>query len=193
MCGIIGYTGYSEARGILLKGLKTLEYRGYDSAGIAVYHPDFNETLVTKCEGRVEKLQQKCDSVKGTTGIGHTRWATHGGVSDTNSHPHKFGRVTLVHNGIVENYAAIKNQLGVGSKLKSQTDSEVVAALIDAYYEGNPFDAIVRAVKELSGTFGLAIMFDDIPNKMYAVRNVSPIVCCMNEDGAYIASDIMAI
>ncbi|MBQ9516696.1 MAG: glutamine--fructose-6-phosphate transaminase (isomerizing) [Eubacterium sp.] len=193
MCGIIGYTGYSEARGILLKGLKTLEYRGYDSAGIAVYHPDFNETLVTKCEGRVEKLMQKCDSVKGTTGIGHTRWATHGGVSDNNSHPHKFGRVTLVHNGIVENYAAIKNQLGVGAKLKSQTDSEVVAALIDAYYEGDPFEAIVRAVQELSGTFGLAIMFDDIPNKIFAVRNVSPIVCCQNEDGVFIASDIMAI
>lgn len=193
MCGIIGYTGYSEARGILLKGLKTLEYRGYDSAGVAVYHPDFNETLVTKCEGRVEKLETKCGSVKGTAGIGHTRWATHGGVSDSNSHPHKFGRVTLVHNGIVENYAAIKNQLGVGSKLKSQTDSEVVAALIDTYYEGDPNSAIIRAVKELSGTFGLAIMFDDIPNKLYAVRNVSPIVCCRNDDGVYIASDIMAI
>ncbi|MBE6720204.1 MAG: glutamine--fructose-6-phosphate transaminase (isomerizing) [Ruminococcaceae bacterium] len=193
MCGIIGYTGYSEARGILLKGLKTLEYRGYDSAGVAVYHPDFNETLVTKCEGRVEKLETKCGSVKGTAGIGHTRWATHGGVSDSNSHPHKFGRVTLVHNGIVENYAAIKNQLGVGSKLKSQTDSEVVAALIDTYYEGDPKSAIIRAVKELSGTFGLAIMFDDIPNKLYAVRNVSPIVCCRNDDGVYIASDIMAI
>ncbi|MBQ7203675.1 MAG: glutamine--fructose-6-phosphate transaminase (isomerizing) [Eubacterium sp.] len=193
MCGIIGYTGYSEARGILLKGLKTLEYRGYDSAGVAVYHPDFNETLVTKCEGRVEKLEEKCGSVKGVTGIGHTRWATHGGVSDNNSHPHKFGRVTLVHNGIVENYAAIKNQLGIASKLKSQTDSEVVAALIDAYYEGNPSEAIVKAVQEITGTFGLAIMFDDIPDKIYAVRNVSPIVCCQNEDGAYIASDIIAI
>ncbi|MBR3148551.1 MAG: glutamine--fructose-6-phosphate transaminase (isomerizing), partial [Eubacterium sp.] len=193
MCGIIGYTGYSEARGILLKGLKTLEYRGYDSAGIAVYHPDFNEVLVTKCEGRVEKLVEKSDVVKGTTGIGHTRWATHGGVSDNNSHPHKFGRVTLVHNGIVENYAAIKNQLGVANRLSSQTDSEVVAALIDAYYEGDPKEAIVKAVKELSGTFGLGIMFDDIPNKMFAVRNVSPIVCCQNEDGCYIASDIMAI
>ena len=193
MCGIIGYTGYSEARGILLKGLKTLEYRGYDSAGVAVYHPDFNEVLVTKCEGRVEKLEAKSGSVKGTTGIGHTRWATHGGVSDANSHPHKFGNVTLVHNGIVENYAAIKNQLGVANKLKSQTDSEVVAALIDAYYEGNPSEAIIRAVQELSGTFGLAVMFDDKPGKIYAVRNVSPIVCCQNEDGVYFASDIVAI
>ena len=193
MCGIIGYTGYSEARGILLKGLKTLEYRGYDSAGVAVYHPTFKEVLVTKCEGRVEKLDAKCTDVRGTAGIGHTRWATHGGVSDTNSHPHKFGSVTLVHNGIIENYAAIKNQLGIAGKLKSQTDSEVVAALIDYYYEGNANEAIIKAVKEISGTFGLAIMFDDIPNKIFAVRNVSPIICCQNEDGAYIASDIMAI
>lgn len=193
MCGIIGYTGYSEARGILLKGLKTLEYRGYDSAGIAVYHPEFKEVLVSKCEGRVEKLDERSKDVKGIAGIGHTRWATHGGVSDNNSHPHKFGSVTLVHNGIIENYAAIKNQLGIANKLKSQTDSEVVAALIDNYYEGDPSAAIISAVKEISGTFALAVMFDDIPNKLFAVRNVSPIVCCQNEDGAYIASDIMAI
>ena len=193
MCGIIGYTGYSEARGILLKGLKTLEYRGYDSAGIAVYHPEFKEVLVSKCEGRVEKLDERSKDVKGIAGIGHTRWATHGGVCDENSHPHKFGSVTLVHNGIIENYAAIKNQLGVANKLRSQTDSEVVAALIDYYYEGNPSDAIVSAVKEISGTFALAVMFDDVPNKIFAVRNVSPIVCCQNENGAYIASDIMAI
>lgn len=193
MCGIIGYTGYSEARGILLKGLKTLEYRGYDSAGIAVFHPDFNENLVTKCEGRVEKLMEKTGDVKGVCGIGHTRWATHGGVCDANSHPHKFGNVTLVHNGIIENYAAITNQLGIASKLRSQTDSEVVAALIDNYYTGDPKEAIISAVKELSGTFGLAVMFDDVPNEIYAVRNVSPIICCQNEDGAYIASDIMAI
>ncbi len=193
MCGIIGYTGYSEARGILLKGLKTLEYRGYDSAGIAVYHPEFRENLVTKYAGRVEKLMEKSGDVKGTCGIGHTRWATHGGVSDENSHPHKYGNVTLVHNGIIENYAAIKNQLGIADRLKSETDSEVVAALIDTYYKGNPTEAIISAVKELSGTFGLAVMFDDIPNEIFAVRNVSPIICCSNEDGAYIASDIMAI
>lgn len=193
MCGIIGYVGYSEARGILLKGLKTLEYRGYDSAGIAVYHPSFNEVLVTKCKGRVEDLEKRANDVVGTSGIGHTRWATHGGVSDINSHPHKFGVVTLVHNGIVENYSVITNQLGVANKLKSQTDSEVVAALVDNYYTGNPKEAIIKAVKELRGTFGLAIMFDDIPNKLFAVRNVSPIICCKNDDGVYIASDIMAI
>lgn len=195
MCGIIGYTGYSEARDILIKGLQTLEYRGYDSAGIAVYSPTYNQTLVTKCKGRVANLEQKSKDVKGVTGIGHTRWATHGGVSDTNSHPHKFGNVTVVHNGIIENYASIKNQLGVANKLKSQTDSEVVAALIDHYYtkDSNPSDAIIKAVKGISGTFALGIMFDDIEGDIYIVRNVSPIVCCHNDNGAYIASDIVAI
>ena len=193
MCGIIGYTGYSQARDVLLKGLKSLEYRGYDSAGIAVFNDKSNSVTVTKTKGRVENLQSKCDSVVGNCGIGHTRWATHGEVSDTNSHPHKFGRVTLVHNGIIENYAAIANQLGINSRLKSQTDSEVVAALIDKYYTDDAMSAIVKAVKELCGTYALAVMFDDIPGKIFAVRNVSPIVCCQNKNGAYIASDIIAI
>lgn len=147
MCGIIGYTGYTSATGILLKGLKSLEYRGYDSAGISVYHPDFRECLVTKCKGRVADLEKKTHDVKGTTGIGHTRWATHGGVSDENSHPHKFGSVTVVHNGIIENYETLKNTLDVGNKLKSQTDSEVAAALIDRCFNGNPEQAIINAVK----------------------------------------------
>lgn len=193
MCGIIGYTGVSQATGVLIKGLKTLEYRGYDSAGIAVYHPDFAECLVTKCKGRVQKLETKTTDVKGVTGIGHTRWATHGEVSDENSHPHKFGSVTLVHNGIIENYATLKNAIGVGDKLKSQTDSEVVAALIDKCFKGDAKKAIIDAVAELTGTYALAVMFDEIPDKIYAVRNVSPIVCCQNSDGAFIASDIMAI
>lgn len=193
MCGIIGYTGYSEARGILLKGLKVLEYRGYDSAGIAVYHPSFSECLVTKCTGRVEQLVQKASDVKGTTGIGHTRWATHGIVCDDNSHPHKFGSVTVVHNGIIENYEALRGALGVADKLKSQTDSEVVAALIDKSFKGDPEKAIIDSVKKLTGTFALAIMFDEIPDTIFAVRNVSPIVCCQNANGVYIASDIMAI
>ncbi len=193
MCGIIGYTGYSEARGILLKGLKTLEYRGYDSAGISVYHPDFKECLTTKCKGRVEELELKTSDIKGCAGIGHTRWATHGGVSDENSHPHKFGNVTVVHNGIIENYETIKNTLNVADKLKSQTDSEVAAALIDRCFTGNPEEAIVNAVKKLSGTYAFAVMFDSIPDTIFAVRNVSPIVCCQNDDGVYIASDIMAI
>lgn len=193
MCGIIGYTGYSEARGILLKGLKALEYRGYDSAGISVYHPDFKECLTTKCKGRVEDLENKTSDIKGCAGIGHTRWATHGGVSDENSHPHKFGNVTVVHNGIIENYETLKNTLNVADKLKSQTDSEIAAALIDRCFKGNPEEAISSAVRKLSGTYAFAVMFDDIPDTIYAVRNVSPIVCCSNKDGAYIASDIIAI
>lgn len=193
MCGIIGYTGYSEARGILLKGLKTLEYRGYDSAGISVYHPDFRECLTTKCKGRVEDLERKTSDIKGNTGIGHTRWATHGEVSDANSHPHKFGNVTVVHNGIIENYETIKNTLDVADKLKSETDSEVVAALIDRCFTGDPQQAIVDAVKKLSGTYALAVMFDSIADTIFAVRNVSPIVCCKNDDGAYLASDVVAI
>ncbi len=193
MCGIIGYTGCSKATGILIKGLKTLEYRGYDSAGIAVYSHNFKECLVTKSTGRVANLESRMGEIVGNTGIGHTRWATHGNVSDANSHPHKFGSVTLVHNGIIENYETLRHTLGVEKKLKSQTDSEVVAALIDNDYDGNPILAIITAVKKLRGTYALAIMFDDCPDTIYAVRNVSPIVCCQNDNGSYIASDIMAI
>lgn len=193
MCGIIGYIGYDEAKNILIKGLKTLEYRGYDSAGIAVYNPDYNQCLVSKCEGRVDKLESKAADVKGTSGIGHTRWATHGEVNDVNSHPHKFGGVTVVHNGIIENYESIKNTLGISSKLKSNTDSEIVAALLDKCYEKEPIDAIISTVKKLRGTYALAIVFDDEPDAIYAVRNVSPIVCCRNDRGCYIASDIIAV
>lgn len=194
MCGIIGCVGRSEVLGVLIKGLKTLEYRGYDSSGVAVYHPDFRQVLVAKSTGRVSALEQKTADIKGKAGIGHTRWATHGGVCDENAHPHKFGRVTVVHNGIIENFEAIKNQLGVESRLTSQTDSEVVAALIDKYYcTSNAVNAIVNAVRELAGTYALGVMFDDIPDTVFAVRNVSPIVCCQNRDGTYLASDITAI
>lgn len=195
MCGIIGYIGYDEARGILLKGLKTLEYRGYDSAGTAIYDKSKNEVCVTKCAGRVEKLANIESEVTGTSGIGHTRWATHGKVSDDNSHPHKFGRVTLVHNGIIENYEALRDTLGVAGELKSQTDSEVVAALINHCLEkcGDFEQAIIKAVKMLTGTFALAVIFDGNADTIYAVRNVSPIVCCKNDSGSFIASDIVAI
>lgn len=193
MCGIIGYTGETNAKGILIKGLKQLEYRGYDSAGIAVYNSELNQIIVAKEQGRVEKLSKKVEFFNGNSGIGHTRWATHGSVNDINSHPHKFGRVTLVHNGIIENYEAIKNQLGISKKLKSETDSEIIAALIDNYYTDNHIKAIINAVNELSGTYAIAIMFDDEPDTIYAVRNVSPIICCNNNNGSYIASDIIAI
>ncbi len=193
MCGIVGYIGSNDTLSILLNSLERLEYRGYDSAGIAFHNG--KDIEIIKKAGRVSALRELTKGISSPLygGIGHTRWATHGGVCDANSHPHKFGNVTLVHNGIIENYAAIKNQLGIASKLRSETDSEVVAALIDNYYDGDPKKAIISAVKEISGTFGLAIMFDDIPNEIFAVRNVSPIICCQNEDGTYIASDIMAI
>lgn len=193
MCGIIGYTGQKDAAGILLKGLKSLEYRGYDSAGISVYDPNFRECLTVKRAGRVEQLKEHASNLHGSSGIGHTRWATHGKVSDENSHPHKFGSVTVVHNGIIENYETIKNTLGIADKLRSDTDSEIAAALIDRCFSGDPEQAIVCAVKKLTGTYALAVMFDSIPDTVFAVRNVSPIVCCVNDNGSYLASDIIAI
>ncbi len=192
MCGIIGYTGYSDARGVLIKGLKVLEYRGYDSAGVALSTD--SSINVIKCKGRVEKLDEITKNLPvSNTGIGHTRWATHGEVSDTNSHPHNFGKVTVVHNGIIENYSDLTNKYEFENKLKSQTDSEVAAAVINHFYSGNPEEAIKNAVKEFKGTFALGIIFDDIKNTIFCVRNVSPIVVCRNEDGAYIASDVLAI
>lgn len=192
MCGIIGYTGFSDASGKLIKGLKTLEYRGYDSAGIALERDD--KTEIIKCAGRVDKLKALAGNIeKSTAGIGHTRWATHGGVNDTNSHPHQCGKITLVHNGIIENYSELTEKYKFSDILKSQTDSEVIAALIDKNYKDNPFDAIRATVSELKGTFALAIIFDDIQDTVFAVRNVSPIVACINDDGAYLASDVLAI
>ena len=186
MCGIIGYIGYDNAKNVLIKGLKSLEYRGYDSAGIAVLKN--NKCEITKCKGRVSALEEKVKNIEATAGIGHTRWATHGKVSDENAHPHKFGKVTLVHNGSIENYEALRDSLGIETKLKSETDSEVIAALIDRQFEKyqNCEKAIIESVKMLQGTFALAINFD-------GTRNVSPIVCNQNEKGAYIASDIIAI
>ncbi|MGN0521234.1 MAG: glutamine--fructose-6-phosphate transaminase (isomerizing) [Eubacterium sp.] len=192
MCGIIGYTGFSDARGVLIKGLKVLEYRGYDSAGIAVKAD--NGSKIIKCKGRVEQLDEITKDISSySTGIGHTRWATHGEVCSKNSHPHKFGRVTLVHNGIIENYQSLITKFSLQKELISDTDSEAAAAVIDKYYDNDPLDAIKNAVKEFKGTFAFAIMFDDIPDRIFAVRNVSPIVICSNNDGSYIASDIIAI
>ena len=193
MCGIIGCVGYDDAKNVLIKGLKALEYRGYDSAGIAVLNN--NKCKVTKCKGRVNALEEKVKSITGSVGIGHTRWATHGKVSDSNSHPHKYGKVTLVHNGIIENYEALRDSLGVENELKSETDSEIIAVLIDRQYKKykNCEKAIIESVKMLQGTFALAIIFDGEGDKIYATRNVSPIVCCKSEKGSLIASDIIAI
>ncbi|MBO5056016.1 MAG: glutamine--fructose-6-phosphate transaminase (isomerizing) [Lachnospiraceae bacterium] len=195
MCGIIGYTGTKKASEIMLDALELLEYRGYDSAGIALSDEAGRGTRITKCAGRVKDLRALCEKedVSGCCGIGHTRWATHGGVCDENAHPHRFGKVTVIHNGIIENYRQLIEKYELDGKLLSQTDSEVVAAVLSRFYEGDPYSAIRKTVLKLKGTFALAIMFDDIPGKIFAVRNVSPIVAANTEDGAILSSDVAAI
>ena len=195
MCGIIGYTGKKEASAILLDALELLEYRGYDSAGIALSDERGGEPKLAKRAGRVKDLRTLCEEkdVSGTWGMGHTRGATHGGVNDENAHPHRFGKVTVIHNGIIENYRELIEKYGLEHKLLSQTDSEVVAAVLARFYDGDPYAAIRKTVWKLKGTFALAIMFDDIPGKIYAVRNVSPIVAANTEDGAILSSDVAAI
>ncbi|WP_099469603.1 glutamine--fructose-6-phosphate transaminase (isomerizing) [Konateibacter massiliensis] len=194
MCGIIGYTGDNYAQNILLEGLSQLEYRGYDSSGIALLTDD-NEITVSKCTGKVASLIELCEKEKNnsTCGIGHTRWATHGGVTTANAHPHSCGRVSLIHNGIIENYYNLIQKYDLASKLVSETDTEVAAALLDALYNGDPFDTIKRAVKELEGSFALCIMFSDKPGVIYSIRNVSPLVATFCETGSYIASDLTAL
>ncbi len=194
MCGIIGFAGNLPAKDVLIDGLEQLEYRGYDSAGIAIMDPSAG-LLLAKKVGRVADLREAAKELetKGTTGIGHTRWATHGGVTDANAHPHRVGRVTLIHNGIIENYRDLTVQYGLKDMLKSETDSEVAAAFLDKVYEGDPIDAIRKVVKLLSGSFALCIMFDDQPGKIYSVRNVSPLVAAASKKGAIIASDLTAI
>lgn len=195
MCGIIGYTGSENVKDVLLDALELLEYRGYDSAGIAVKDETSHVTNVYKCAGRVSDLRAICDSKKilSTCGIGHTRWATHGGVTDINAHPHKCGKVAIIHNGIIENYYDIIREYGLADMLVSETDTEVVAALLDKLYDGDPVKTIKKAVNIISGSFALCIMFADHPGKIYAVRNVSPMVAASSEKGSIIASDLTAI
>ena len=193
MCGIIGFTGDQPAKDIIIGGLERLEYRGYDSAGIALL--DEKGITVRKRTGKVEELRKLCmnDTLDACCGIGHTRWATHGGVTDANAHPHRCGQVVLIHNGIIENYRQLVTEYGLADKLVSETDSEVVAALLDTFYEGDPEAAIKKTVKALSGAFALCIMFEDIPGTIYAIRNVSPMVATHSESGSVIASDVTAL
>lgn len=196
MCGIIGYTGVLDAKKVLTEGLQELEYRGYDSAGISYFTE--NATRTIKTEGKVSCL---CDKVKEeasddvtTCGIGHTRWATHGGVSDINSHPHTFGQVTLIHNGIIENYKTLEEEFAQKGKFPvSQTDSEIAAMVIDECYDGNPIKAIKTAVSRLEGAYGFCIMFADQPGVIFAIRCGSPLVATSTEKGAVIASDMVAL
>lgn len=197
MCGIIGYIGHRNAEEILLKGLELLEYRGYDSAGIALLN-QAGTLRITKRIGKVQELVEACKKepqMGAFCGIGHTRWATHGGVTNLNAHPHSVGKVTLIHNGIIENYQELSADYCLAKKLKSQTDTEVVAALLDHFYDKDPAEAIRRAVCKLKGTYALCIMFADIPDKIFAIRNVSPILAGVGSDGeeAFLASDITAI
>lgn len=195
MCGIIGYTGKKEAKEILLHALETLEYRGYDSAGIATSDSASGEVIITKCAGRVSELRKILQGTQISTkcGMGHTRWATHGGVVNRNAHPHQVGKVTVVHNGIIENYKELISYYQMEGQLQSDTDSEVAAALLNHFYSGNPIEAIKKTVSTLYGTFALVIMFQDIPGKIFSIRNVSPIVATYSEEGALLASDVTAL
>jgi len=195
MCGIIGYTGPLEAKKILLDGLAGLEYRGYDSAGLALCLEDSSIRLI-KAIGKVKNLYTSCEQeiTKGShCGIGHTRWATHGGVTDINAHPHRAGNVTLIHNGIIENYHQLTKKYGLTNRLESQTDSEVAALVLNELYDGDPFTAIRELLKEIEGSYGFCIMFDDIPGSIYAVRNISPLVAAYSHSGALVASDLTAL
>lgn len=195
MCGIIGFTGRLDAKEVLLEGLKELEYRGYDSAGIAFFADNQIQTI--KKEGKVSCLEEeikRCHAPHTNCGIGHTRWATHGGVSDINSHPHTYGKVTLIHNGIIENYHTLQLELETfGKKPVSQTDSEIAAMVIDSFYDGNPINAIKSAVDKLQGAYAFCILFEDYPDIIYCIRNGSPLVATHTEEGSIIASDMVAL
>jgi len=197
MCGIVGYTGFRQAAPILLEGLERLEYRGYDSAGIAINNGD--KINVVKSMGRLAVLREKCDDGKcapGCVGIGHTRWATHGKPSDVNSHPHvsENGRIAIVHNGIIENFAPLKEMLiNRGRVFLSETDTEVAAQLIDFYYKGDILEAVARAVRELEGSYALGIVCSDDPDTLVAVKSHAPLIVAYGEDENYFASDVMAI
>ncbi len=195
MCGIVGYVGNRNCSDVLVDTLSKLEYRGYDSAGIAVF--ERNKIRVEKCQGKLENLVNKIDSEgkpEGECGIGHTRWATHGEPSDINSHPHGNKRVSIVHNGIIENYAKIKEFLmEQGYGFESQTDTETVAKLLDYHYNGDPIDTIIKVISEIEGSYALGILFRDFPDKIYAVRKDSPLIIGLGEEENFIASDMTAI
>ena len=201
MCGIVGYIGEEQAAPILLAGLTKLEYRGYDSSGIAVFNKESNTIDIVKAKGRLKSLIEKTDegnAIHGTYGIGHTRWATHGEPSEINAHPHTTAdhSVVLVHNGIIENYQELKEKLTKsGYTFYSQTDTEVATKLIDYYYkkEGTPINAIARAMLRIRGSYAFGIMFKDIPGKLYAARNHSPLIIGKGDSASFIASDVPAI
>ncbi len=197
MCGIIGYIGKKQAAPILLDGLSKLEYRGYDSAGMAVY--DGKKIQVQKAAGRLKVLDEQThggSTMPGTIGIGHTRWATHGAPSDHNAHPHynQDETIAVVHNGIIENYLKLRKKLQQkGYEFRSETDTEVIAMLLGYYYKGDPLEAIVKVMHRVEGSYALGIIFADHPDLVYSVRKDSPLIVGQNEDGSLIASDVPAV
>lgn len=196
MCGIVGYIGQNEAAPVLIKGLKKLEYRGYDSAGIAVFGDGIH---VVKTKGRLADLDakvQEMGGVEGHVGIGHTRWATHGAPSDVNSHPHTSmnGRISVVHNGIIENYLQLKAELEEkGYVFASETDTEVVAQLFDYYYDGDMVDTLIRVIGRIRGSYALGILCNEKPDEIVAVRKDSPMLVGIGKNENFIASDIPAL
>jgi len=198
MCGIVGYTGFQQAGPILLEGLKRLEYRGYDSAGIAVIN-DKRQILISKVTGRIANLCERTQdgsSCPGNAGIGHTRWATHGAPTDTNAHPHvsNNGRFAVVHNGIIENYLSLRKELVAnGYHFESETDTEVVAHLIDMYYDGDIKKAVIRTLSRLRGSYALGVICQEQPEKLYVAREASPLILGVGVGENYFASDVTAL
>ncbi len=198
MCGIVGYIGTKQAAPIILDGLSKLEYRGYDSAGMAVYDGE-GKINITKSVGRLkilENITRGGETMPGLCGIGHTRWATHGVPSDINAHPHfnEAETITVVHNGIIENYIQLRKMLtDRGYKFISETDTEVVAHLLDYYYKGNPLEAVTKVLHRVEGSYALGILFADCPDQIFAARKDSPLIVGQNEDGCFIASDVPAV
>ncbi|MDF2540590.1 MAG: glmS [Herbinix sp.] len=197
MCGIIGYIGTMQAAPILLQGLSKLEYRGYDSAGIAIEHE--NKIEVVKAKGRLQVLEEMTNqgsSLEGFCGIGHTRWATHGEPSEVNAHPHynQDKSIVVVHNGIIENYQALREKLmSKGYFFESETDTEVVPHLLDYYYDGNPLETIAKVMVRLKGSFALEILFEKHPGQIFVVKKNSPMIIGYAKDGHFVASDVPAI
>ena len=197
MCGIVGYIGTEQAAPIILDGLSKLEYRGYDSAGIAVF--DGEKIITQKAVGRLKILENlTCggERLKGFSGIGHTRWATHGAPSEKNAHPHrnKTGTIAVVHNGIIENYSILKKKMqNKGYEFISDTDTEVLAHLLDYYYQGNTLETIIKVLHRFECSYAFGIMFADHPEAIYAVRKDSPMIVGKNDKGCFIASDVPAI
>ncbi|HJZ85145.1 MAG TPA: glutamine--fructose-6-phosphate transaminase (isomerizing), partial [Polyangia bacterium] len=199
MCGIVGYVGGRDATPLLIDGLRRLEYRGYDSAGIAVLEPGV-ETRVVRCRGKLSALEKLLGDrpPRGSTGIGHTRWATHGRPSDENAHPHRVGTVSVVHNGIIENHTALRDKLAAsGHRFSSETDTEIIAHLIDDELRGRAgvtlYEATRRALKLVQGAYAIVVISDAEPARIVAAKNASPLVVGLGEGETFVASDIPAI